>query len=60
LEGRYQTARDAVSQTNRLYAEHKTLLTDKVADLDVQRSADEKAKQNRSKVVKEQFEKLKL
>ncbi len=60
LEGRYQTAKDAISQTNRSYAEHKALLTTKVAELDIEREQMAKAQSARSLAVKEQFTNLQL
>jgi hypothetical protein len=60
LEGRYNRIKEAIAETNRLYAEHKALLTNKVAELDVQRQQEAEVQAGRTAAVKDQFTKLNL
>jgi len=60
LEGRYNRVKEAIAQTNRLYAEHKALLINKVAELDVERQQEAQVQATRSATVKDQFTKLDL
>jgi hypothetical protein len=60
LQGRYRTVKDVISQTNRLYAEHEALLTEKVIQLNVQREQRAKAQSARTAAVNEQFADLEV
>ena len=60
LERSYGTAKELVARTNRNYAELKAQLSERVAELDSERRADLDAREERSKAIRDQFNRLVL
>jgi hypothetical protein len=60
LEGRYQLVKGAIDQANRLYPEFRTLLSARVAELDVKRQQEADAQTARTTAVTDQFGNLPL